>query len=120
LRRNFYQISCALRIAAYRVRGRTVPFELRDFWLTQAFLESTRRYHPGVYEGRLTILRATQVDQELLGVGPELGWRGYATQGIEAFDVPGDHYSLLREPNIGVLAATLKQCLQGAEGPAPT
>jgi thioesterase domain-containing protein len=56
----------------------------------------------------------------LLGVGPELGWRAYATQGIQAFDVPGDHYSLLQEPYIGVLAATLKQCLDEAEGSAAT
>jgi thioesterase domain-containing protein len=50
----------------------------------------------------------------LLGVGPELGWSEFAKGGIQAFDVPGDHHSLLQEPHIGVLAATLKECLEAA------
>ena len=63
----------------------------------------------------MIILRATQVDPELLGIGAELGWHGHAGGGIESHDVPGDHYSLLQEPNIRVLGAALKDSLEAAE-----
>jgi len=114
LRRDLRETSLLLRIGVHRVLGKPMPFEVRDFWLTQSFLKSARRYPPGVYPGKLTVLRATQVDPELLGVGPELGWSEFAKGGIQAFDVPGDHHSLLQEPHIGVLAATLKECLEAA------
>ena len=80
-----------------------------------AFLRSARQYLPGVYPGKLIILRATEVDAELLDAGSELGWTGHAAGGIQAFDVPGNHYSLLEEPNVHVLGATLKSCLEAAE-----
>jgi thioesterase domain-containing protein len=115
LRRNRDLLLQQLRIGAVRATGRTVPFELRDFWLTQRFLAAARDFRPSVYPGRLIILRATEVDADLLGIGPDLGWSGYAAGGIDSFDVPGDHYSLLQEPNIRVLGAALKDCLEAAE-----
>ncbi len=114
LRRDLRETSLVLSIGMHRALGKPMPFEVRDFWLTQSFLKSARRYPPGIYPGKLTVLRATQVDPELLGVGPELGWSEFAKGGIQAFDVPGDHHSLLQEPHIGVLAATLKECLEAA------
>jgi aspartate racemase len=32
--------------------------------------------------------------------------------GLEIHDVPGDHLSMLQEPNISVLAERLKACIQ--------
>lgn len=116
LRRDLRESSLLLSIGVHRLMGKPMPFEVRDFWLTQSFLKSARRYPPSVYPGKLTVLRAMQVDPELLGVGPELGWTDFAKGGIQAFDVPGDHHSLLQEPHIGVLADTLKECLEDAAG----
>jgi thioesterase domain-containing protein len=116
LRRDLRESSLLLSIGVHRLLGKAMPFEVRDFWLTQSFLKSARRYPPSVYPGKLTVLRATQVDPELLGVGPELGWTEFAKGGIQSFDVPGDHHSLLQEPHIGVLAARLKECLEAAAG----
>jgi amino acid adenylation domain-containing protein len=115
VRRDLRELSSWLRIGWARLRGQTVPFGLRDFWLTQHFLKSAQRYTPQPYPGKLTILRATEVDPELLGAGPELGWTGLASGGIQVFDVPGNHHSLMQEPNIGVLAATLGRCIEAAE-----
>ncbi len=114
-RRNRDLLRQWLHVAAYRATGRTVPFELRDFWLTQCFLAASRGFRPGTFAGRMVILRAIEVDPELLGIGAQLGWQGHAAGGIASFDVPGDHYSLLQEPNIRVLAAALKDCLEAAE-----
>jgi len=114
-RRNRDLLRQQLRVTACRAAGRTVPFELRDFWLTRSFELAAHRFVPMVYPGRMIILRATEVDPELLGVGADLGWTGYAAGGIASFDVPGDHYSLLQEPNIRVLGAALKDCLVTAE-----
>jgi amino acid adenylation domain-containing protein len=114
LRRTATVLSVRLCIAVHRGLGRAVPLGLRDFWLTHAFLASARRYRPALFGGKLTLLRATEVDAELLGVGRELGWAGLAAQGIETIDVPGDHYSLLQEPNLPVLAARLEEAIAAA------
>lgn len=107
-----------LRVAACRLLRRPLPYELRDAWMTRAFLDAARHYRPAGYAGTLTVLRATEVDPELLDVGPELGWSGYVAGGVQSFEVPGDHHSLLHEPNIGALAATLGECLRAAEARA--
>ncbi|MET0340901.1 MAG: amino acid adenylation domain-containing protein [Polyangiales bacterium] len=108
------------RITYHQLRGRAVPHELRDHWLTLAFFDAVAQYRPRPYRGKLTILRAVQVDAALASVGRELGWSGLATEGIEVFDVPGSHDTLIDEPNAGVLGTTLRLCLEQAEARAET
>jgi amino acid adenylation domain-containing protein len=93
--------------------GRQIPFALRDFWLTSAFLASTRHFAPAPYAGELTLLRAVDVDSELAEVGPELGWSGLASR-IQSFEVPGNHFTLLDHPNVEVLATKLAACMEQA------
>jgi amino acid adenylation domain-containing protein len=44
-----------------------------------------------------------------------LGWRGRAAAGVEIVDVPGDHVSILREPNVQVVAEKLSSILSVVE-----
>jgi amino acid adenylation domain-containing protein len=41
----------------------------------------------------------------------KLGWARYANNGVEVFEVPGDHRSMLEQPNATALAALLQQTL---------
>jgi thioesterase domain-containing protein len=41
-----------------------------------------------------------------------LGWGNYALGGIEAIEVPGNHNSVIQEPNIKVLAEKMGACLK--------
>jgi thioesterase domain-containing protein len=118
IRRDWHAESTWLKVALYRLRRAAVPYELRDAWLTRAFLRAAARYQPGVYRGRLTLLRAIEMDPVLLAVGPDMGWAGLASEGVRTFDIPGTHHTIMDEPNVGVLASTLKHCLEIAEADA--
>jgi amino acid adenylation domain-containing protein len=115
IRRDYYSADSWLRVNYYRLKRQTMPYELRDVWLTRIFLGAAARYQPREYRGPLTLLRATQVEPALLAVGPEMGWSGFAPAGIHTFDIPGNHHTIMDEPNVAILAETLKRCLETAE-----
>ena len=118
VRRDYRRAESWLRVNYHRLKGQTIPYELRDVWLTRMFLRAASRYRPGEYRGPLTLLRATDVEPALLAVGPEMGWAGFARAGIRTFDIPGNHQTIMDEPNVAILAETLKLCLETAEADA--
>jgi amino acid adenylation domain-containing protein len=114
IRRNYHSAASWLKVGMYRLKRQSIPYELRDVWLTRTFLRAAARYRPGVYRGRLTLLRATEVEPALLAVGPDMGWTNLASD-VRTFDIPGTHHTIMEEPNVGVLADLLKRCLETAE-----
>ena len=40
-----------------------------------------------------------------------LGWGAYVTGPVEVVTVPGNHYTMFREPHVHVLAEQLRRCL---------
>jgi thioesterase domain-containing protein len=46
----------------------------------------------------------------------ELVWGQLARAGVETVQVPGDHTTVIVEPNVRVLAARLKDCLVRGRG----
>jgi len=119
LARGAGDIARRLAISYHRMSGQPLPHHLRDPWLTSAFLKAARLYRPGVFRGRLTILRATDVDSDLLDAEPDLGWRGFCSAGLDVHDIPGSHQALLEEPNVVVLGAVLNACVSQANASAP-
>jgi thioesterase domain-containing protein len=96
-----------------------VPHELRDSWLTDSFFKALVGYTPSRYDGTVTILRASEVTMpEFRAVTRDLGWKPYATGGVDSRDIPGDHHTITEEPNVRVLGQTLSACLEAAD-PAP-
>jgi thioesterase domain-containing protein len=96
------------RIAYHRLRREPVPHELRDFWLTWSFFRAAEQYRPQVFPGRITVLRASEQDPLLAGAPADLGWGGLANEGVEVLEIPGNHETLAREPNVAVLASALR------------
>jgi pyochelin synthetase len=79
-----------------------------------ANLRATHNYVPRAYPGRLTIFRAA--DSLGLPSGePDLGWAGLAAEGAVSREVAGNHYSMMREPNVQELARQLRLCLDDAD-----
>ncbi|HZI16880.1 MAG TPA: amino acid adenylation domain-containing protein [Myxococcus sp.] len=82
--------------------------------LFDVFASNTRalkHYVPGSYAGPVVLLRASE--------GPraeeptrDRGWAALIPGGLELRDVPGDHYGVLREPGVGVLAELLSALLE--------
>ena len=66
-------------------------------------------YRPQIYAGKVLLLRA----QYAMPVGAQnkraadLGWQQYTEQPLEVIAVPGDHVSMMRQPHVNVLAASL-------------
>jgi amino acid adenylation domain-containing protein len=76
-------------------------------------LHAMRSHAPAPYRGRVTLFRAADAaDSEALTTWDEL-----VMGGITLNEVPGDHNSILREPNVRVLAAQLSSCLHEADAP---
>jgi amino acid adenylation domain-containing protein len=67
-------------------------------------------YSPQPYPGRVTLF-AAQERPDGSPHDPTLGWSGLAA-GVEVHVVPGDHYSVVREPHVRFLAERLTACLQ--------
>jgi amino acid adenylation domain-containing protein len=106
----------ALEDQALELLERTgqVPDVLRDELRVRLrrFIANTRAHHahrPGWFNGRLVLL--TGADNEK-PVDPA-GWRALSP----AFDcrlVPGNHYTMLRPPNLTALADAIRECLDEA------
>lgn len=71
-----------------------------------------RRYKPDPYPGKITLFWASGRPEE--PSDPRLGWGELAELGMDIHKIPGDHESILREPQLQVLAERLKACLDNA------
>jgi thioesterase domain-containing protein len=60
------------------------------------------------YEGRLVFFRATQRPPGVVK-DPLTGWKGLFPENAHVHAIPGNHTSMLKQPNVQVLAEYLKQ-----------
>lgn len=93
-------------IARHLRRGTIIPPALRHFHIIDTYGKATRAYTPGPYTGNVLLLRA-----EGSPGTPDLGWNALVSGGVEVRTVPGDHYSVIKEPYVRVLAANLLAAL---------
>jgi thioesterase domain-containing protein len=68
-------------------------------------------YKPKPYEGRVVLFRATHAPKEGSYGPPDLGWGTLTAGGLDIIMIPGDHHSMLQEPNIAVLAEEMSRWL---------
>ena len=69
-------------------------------------------YTPQLFDGRVTLFKA---EEPLPGSGPENSWEEFALDGVEIHSVPGNHYTMTREPHVRALARVLAHCIANAE-----
>lgn len=77
-----------------------------------AFVRGVVDYRAGAYPGPVVVLRAAE---EPCASEAVARWDSVATGDFRAYDVPGNHYTLLRSPHVEVLAAALTEALALAE-----
>lgn len=81
-------------------------------FMRDAYNRAALKYVPQPYPGKITIFAASDRSEEgSQKLPPDLGWKDIAEQGIEIFQIPGDHLGMLKEPHVQVLAARLKSCI---------
>ncbi len=95
----------------YLRQNQPLPLELRDQVMTEAFWAAGDRYRPEPYDGRVVLYRASEIAAVLSHVGRGLGWEEYV-QNLEIVEVPGNHDSLVYEPNVSVMTAHLRATLR--------
>ncbi len=100
-------------VSAYRLSVRLRQPLLPTFRQVRgALLHAERAYQASAYNGRLVVFRPEAAGPLRLK-GPT-GWAALATEGIEVREVPGDHHTIMQEPYVGALAASLRECLDRA------
>ena len=82
----------------------------RLFHVFRGNAHATVHYEPQPYEGRITYFRASDRLSEY-PIDPIDEWRNLAGDGVEVHVAPGNHYTMLKEPAVLVLADWLKVCL---------
>jgi thioesterase domain-containing protein/NAD(P)-dependent dehydrogenase (short-subunit alcohol dehydrogenase family)/acyl carrier protein len=108
-------------------------FEFRSSEIEAAFYRALARYETRPYAGPVALFRPPLPVAYQLGGGrvlnahrefiyPDNAWSRYVTGDLEVSEVPGDHDSMVLEPNVRVLAERLKACLAraGESRPAET
>jgi amino acid adenylation domain-containing protein len=73
------------------------------FQIFRANVHATLSYELQPYPGRITFFRASDRLNEV-PVDPLDDWRSLAGDGVEVHVVPGNHYTMLKEPAVSILA----------------
>jgi len=73
-------------------------------------LEAFRNYSMEPFDNKVYLFKA-KVCVHYVDDATWLGWTKYARQGVELFEVPGDHLSMLLPPNVEQFASLLEHVL---------
>ncbi|HWZ45836.1 MAG TPA: amino acid adenylation domain-containing protein [Candidatus Saccharimonadales bacterium] len=71
-------------------------------------------YEPRPYHGRITLLSARD-EEDKHNFGASRGWESFTDRAMTIKEIPGDHASIIFEPNVQILAGNLRQALDGAD-----
>ena len=97
-------------LQAHLAAGETIPLELRELHLRENLLQALVQYETNRFEGPVTLFAAEEVWWMYAHVGQDRGWLKYIPQ-LEIIPVPGDHDTMVTEPNIQVLGSYLRGLL---------
>lgn len=102
----------ALACDCYELVGQSLPAGLRYPQVEEAHKRALWRYTVKYYPGKVILMRALEFGPSgAFRRNPTLGWEKVAGGGLEIHDVPGSHYTMCEEPNVRILAETLKPIL---------
>jgi len=104
------------KISRYQLQKRIyrhfLPRALKD--VREAINQAGMQYEMRRYPGPVTLFCASE--KSLRGVrDPYAGWQSLAAGGLEVYEIPGGHVSILAEPQVRVLAQHLRACLERAQ-----
>ncbi|MFP5265169.1 MAG: non-ribosomal peptide synthetase, partial [Blastocatellia bacterium] len=89
------------------------PLIQRFFEVFVTNVDAASRYVPKTTSGRPSLFRA--IERPVLNTGDEAyGWDELLSDELEVHSVPGGHFTMLRRPNVRVLAEHLKACIEAA------
>ncbi|MBD2020581.1 amino acid adenylation domain-containing protein [Leptolyngbya sp. FACHB-36] len=101
-----------LGIKLMEATGQALPENFQDFMYEEQSqrLGSTYKLQP--YPGAAILFKASeQFSNVSLQIDPAMGWGEVIAGGLEIHQITGTHLSILQEPHVQVLGATLQACL---------
>ncbi len=99
--------------------GRGLSPENYDQWLLGYFEEAERRYQPGAFAGRVTLLRSALEPQGPF-LDPKMGW-GVITSGvIDVVVMDGDHFTVFEGQGLEQMASKVSAALATCAARVPT
>ena len=114
LKKRFKAKGLKLLYRLYETLGRPVPPSLAATGtIEDIHVFAGTNYTPRSYPGRVTLFRA-RIRPNSERFDYEMGWTTLARGGVEVHEVPGDHHTMIVEPNVQVLAAELSACIEKA------
>jgi thioesterase domain-containing protein len=92
---------------------RVVPRVIQE--AVEANLKALARYRPRPYPGKVALFRA-QDTHPVVYDKQHLGWGDLALGGVELYEVPGNHETIVLPPNLDVLVDKLTLAIRAATG----
>ncbi|MEO8734268.1 MAG: thioesterase domain-containing protein, partial [Flavobacteriales bacterium] len=86
-----------------QMRGRITSPKLRHFHIIDTYDKAIRNYRPKVYKGPVIMYKALKSPGS-----NDMGW-GDLTPDLQIRMLPGDHHSLIKEPDVELLATRLAE-----------
>jgi acyl-CoA synthetase (AMP-forming)/AMP-acid ligase II/thioesterase domain-containing protein/acyl carrier protein len=115
------QLTYAVEKVRARIRERretkqfSSPESLVEATLVATNKMATETYAPQVYPGKVSLFAIEEQDLEFYAYfDPQLGWGKLAAGGVELYQVPGEHLTMITEPHVQTLAEHLKACIEKA------
>ena len=91
----------------------TLSLARRLFEVFKANVTAVGNYSPGMARCRIALIKASErisdLPQELA-----MGWDGLTENGVEILEVPGNHFTMIREPHVRFMAERLKSRIDEA------
>jgi len=94
----------------YLARKKRMPGRIHHHHIISTYDSAIRHYTPVPYPGRMLLIKSSD------GWGPEdMGWHGFVSGGLIASLVPGDHFNLIKSPQIEIVARVIEEHLEAVE-----
>jgi hypothetical protein len=79
-------------------------------YVQRSYSRAIYRYRPKSFAGKMILLMHEESQRD----DPTFGWRDFVTGGIEVCNVPGDHYTYIRD-HVQTTAEQIRACIETAE-----
>ena len=108
VRRFFYRRDPIAEVAAEPAYATAQAY---DRWLLDYTTAMVNDYEPIPIGAPLTIFRSTSEPAGRF-LDPKLGWDGMAANGVDLVVVPGDHFTVFKEPGASIMAKAIEAALR--------
>ncbi|MBD2741503.1 non-ribosomal peptide synthetase [Coleofasciculus sp. FACHB-1120] len=80
----------------------------------QANSQAALSYVPQAYPRKITLLKNSE-QSIAANQDPSMGWGELAGGGMEIYNIPGNHLTMLKKPHVQVLTEQLRTCIENAQ-----